>query len=553
MSAARTWASIPELVADRASSAPALVGYRFLSRTGEEDRLDYRTLHERAMAVAVRLREHAKPGDRVVVVLPPGIDFIVAIFGCLYAGVVAVPSAVPHGGRAERRLDAVARIVADTEPAVVMTTPALQPALAAMKELRADVGWMTEFRACDAVHDPEAAAAGAPAVIQYSSGSTRAPRGVVLSQENLLANIAIIHQKFQTSRESRGVIWLPPHHDMGLIGGVLGPVYGGFPVILLSPVTFIHQPFRWLKAISDTRATISGGPDFAYRLCVERVSAEQRMLLDLSCWDVAFSGAEPVRSATLDRFAATFAAQGFRRRAFFPCYGLAEATLFVTGPDSGPDRAVKPSRRGARVDCGSPAPDHEVRIVHPESLRPCRPGVIGEIWVRGPSVAARYWNDAAETARTFGWTLNGQGPFLRTGDLGIVTGGRLHVTGRLKDVMLIGGQKYWPEDVEDSLAGLDADLVAGGCAAFTIEVDGHERLAIVHEVDRRAPPQRHAALVDAIRRRVAEHWALPVHDVRLLKPGGLPRTTSGKPRRFMCRDGFAASTLDVWAPAEAAV
>jgi acyl-CoA synthetase (AMP-forming)/AMP-acid ligase II len=546
-----TWTTLPDLVAHRAATAPDLVGYTFLPRAGEPDRLDYRTLHERVGAVASRLREHAGPGERALVLLPPGIDFVVAVLSCLHAGLIAVPCSVPHVGKTERRLEHVGRAAADARPTVGLTTPQLAQTLTALEGIWKGVAWVTDLRTPAACAVEGAAVSlDAPAIIQYSSGSTRAPRGVVLSQGNLIANIAAVHQKFRTSATSHGVIWLPPHHDMGLIGGVLGPIYGGFGVTLLSPVTFLHQPFRWLDAVSTTRATISGGPDFAYRLCVERVTEEQRARLDLSNWEVAFNGAEPVRQTTVDRFAETFAACGFRKRAFYPCYGLAEAPLIVTGPDrTRLDR--EPAAFGNRVACGEPCDGHEVRIIDPESLKECQGGDVGEIWVRGPSVAACYWNDPAETARAFGWTFEGRGPFLRSGDLGALVDGDLFVTGRLKDAIVISGRKYWAEDVEESLADLHPDLADGGCAAFSVDVDGDEHLAIVHEVNRHASPERHDDLVDAIRRRVADQWALPVHAVGLLKPGALPRTTSGKPRRFFCRSAFVTSTLDVWTPAQA--
>ncbi|HET7699082.1 MAG TPA: fatty acyl-AMP ligase [Vicinamibacterales bacterium] len=541
------WNTFAELLAYRASSAPDLRGYRFLPRTGDPQTLDYRTLCRRAATTAAALLEHARVGDRALILLPAGLDFVVATFGCLQAGVIAVPSTMPHVGRTERRFDTVARIATDARPSVVMTTPALVPVLRAMDGPWRDVHFLTDLQSADVEAPPAAIDPRAPAIIQYSSGSTRTPKGVVLSQRNLLANIAAVHRKFQTTPASHGVIWLPPHHDMGLIGGVLGPLFGGFGVTLLSPVSFLQQPFRWLKAISDARATISGGPDSAYRWCVDRISDAQRASLDLSSWEVAFNGAEPIRPATLERFSAAFAPCGFRKHAFYPCYGLAEATLLVTGPDrtSGCAPAAAPD---GRIGCGGPADGHEVRIVQPDSLRECPDGAIGEIWVRGPSVAAGYWNDAAETARAFGWMLDGRGPFMRTGDLGAVSGGSLFVTGRLKDAIVIAGRKYWAEDVEASLDDLHPDLMHGACAAFAVDVEGQERLAIVHEVKRHAAPQRHDDLVDAIRRRVADQWSLPVHAIRLLKPGALPRTTSGKPRRFVCRAALAASTLDVWTP-----
>jgi acyl-CoA synthetase (AMP-forming)/AMP-acid ligase II len=548
----RACSSLCAIVERRAVSAPDRIGFRFLSRAGTEESLDYTALARRSSAVARRLQMLAPPGARALLLMPPGLDFIIGFFGCLRAGLVAVPCHFPHAGREARRFDLVRCIAADAGVRVVIAPPDLQATLApsmAATDWPA-IEWMTDLSGVDDEwHAWPAVLPTVPAVIQYSSGSTGAPKGIVLTHRNLVANLEAIYTHFDSSAESRGVIWLPPHHDMGLVGGILQPLYGSFPVTLMSPLTFLQQPFVWLKTISDVRATISGGPDFAYGLCVQRITEEQRQVLDLSSWRVAFNGAEPIRSSTLDRFARAFAGSGFSRASFYPCYGLAEATLLVAGADRRCETGGVQSDPEQRVSCGGAVEGHEIRVVDADSGTDCAAGAVGEIWVRGPSVAMGYWNNQAATATTFFGRVGGEGPYLRTGDLGYLRGGKLYVTGRIKDAIVIAGRKYCAQDIELSLEDVDPDLPPGGCAAFGVDIAGQERLAIVWEVARHARPERRSALVDAIRSRVANEWGMPVHAVELLKPAMLPRTTSGKPKRYFCREAYAAGTLPVWSQA----
>ena len=391
--------------------------------------------------------------------------------------------------------------------------------------------------------------------MQYTSVSTGAPRGGMRCHANLVHYTAQIARGFEIDADSRGLIWLPPFHDMGLIGGILQGIACGFPTTLMPPVAFLQRPRRWLEAITRTRATISGGPSFAYQLCLDRVPAEEREGLDLSSWRVAFNGAEPVRPETLRHFAEAVEPHGFRSEAFYPCYGLAEATLMVAGgsrsaapvtlavdPDDlahGRVAEVAAEVPTARmlVGCGHAIADQRIVIVDPATREPCPPDQVGEIWVAGPSVALGYWDNAEATEETFGAYLEDgtAGPFLRTGELGFLRDGELFVTGRIKALLILAGRNVHAEDVEASV---------GGGVAFSVDEGGEERLVVVKEVDRRATNERLDAAVKHVRLRVAEDHQLSLWAVALVRVGSIPRTSSGKVQRSVCRDSFLDGSLD---------
>jgi acyl-CoA synthetase (AMP-forming)/AMP-acid ligase II/acyl carrier protein len=388
----------------------------------------------------------------------------------------------------------------------------------------------------------------------------------MLSHKNLLSNLELIHRAFEMEPESSSVFWLPPYHDMGLIGGILEPLYAGSPTVLMAPVAFLQCPFRWLDAMSRTRAVISGAPNFAYDLCVQKTTPEQRSRLDLSSWRLAFNGAEPIRHETQERFAQTFADCGFRPEAFYPCYGLAEATLFV----SGGLKAALPIVRtvGAKalennqlklaahddtartlVGSGQCPPAQQLRIVHPETCIPCAAGEVGEIWVRGASVAAGYWNRPEESAPVFGARLAGskEGPFLRTGDLGFLLDGELFVTGRAKDLIILHGKNHYPQDIEKTVEENCPEIRPSCLAAFAFEADGEERLGIVAEIERSARKQSLDDTLAAIRRAVAVHHDVAVCSIALIKPLTIPKTSSGKIQRHVCRERFLDKSFDILA------
>ncbi|HEV7516296.1 MAG TPA: AMP-binding protein, partial [Thermoanaerobaculia bacterium] len=531
------WPSLVDLLQARACGLPRRA-YTFLAK-GEREvaHLTYAELDLRAHAVGARLAESGLAGQRALLLYPPGLEFIVAFFGCLYAGVVAVPAYPPGSQRGLPRLLAIA---ADARPAAVLTTGEVAAKLGA---LATQVPQLQQLRwlATDEMGDgpatgwePRPQPGEAPAFLQYTSGSTSTPKGVVVSHGNLLHNERMIRQAFEQSEESVIVGWLPLYHDMGLIGNVLQPLYAGASCYLMSPLDFLERPRRWLAAVSRYRATTSGGPNFAYDLCLRKIGPAEREGLDLSSWRVAFNGSEPVRSQTLNDFAAAFAPCGFRPAAFFPCYGLAEATLFVTGGTRGEapriaafspaaleaDRAVPAPDEGGRelVSSGRPWMGQEVIIVEPESRRRCAEGGVGEIWIAGPSVAQGYWRRPEATEEDFRARLADEpaaGPFLRTGDLGFLDGGELFVTGRLKDLIILRGRNLYPQDVEQLAERADPALRPGCGAAFGIEVSGEERLVVAWELDPLAAPDMEA-VAGAIRQKVAEGLEASVQEVVFL-------------------------------------
>jgi amino acid adenylation domain-containing protein len=542
------------LLRARALERPHQVAFTFLADGEVEgERLTYAGLEARARAVAAALGESVPPGERALLLFPPGLDFIAAFFGCLYAGVVAVPAYPPRpNDRSQSRLRAMA---GDAEPRAALTTLAilagaegsrgllsLAPELAGLRWIPTDM--LTDAGTGEDLPEPDPEAI---AFLQYTSGSTAAPKGVTVTHANLLHNERMIGAAFEQDEDSVVVSWLPLYHDMGLIGGVLQPLHAGARCVLMSPVAFLQKPLRWLAAISRYRGTTSGGPNFAYDLCARRIGPEEREGLDLSSWRVAFNGAEPVRAGTLERFAEAFAPCGFRREAFYPCYGLAEATLFVTGGVPGRRPRVEEDPAGRRlVSCGRPWMGQRVVIADPETGTEQPPGVEGEVWVCGPSVARGYWRRDEETARDFNAFLpgSGEGPFLRTGDLGFLHEGELFVTGRLKDLIILRGRNHYPQDVELTAERSHPDLRPGNGAAFSVETGGEERLVVVHEVERRRR-EGLEEVAEAVRRAVAEEHEAQVHEVVLIRAGSLPKTSSGKVQRRLCRDLYLRGELAV--------
>lgn len=565
--------SLVDLLRDRASRMEDRLAFSFLRGDGTEEMcFTYQGLHNRAMAIGGELQTLMSPGERALLLFPPGLDFIAAFFGCLYAGVVAVPAAIPSRHRLTSSVEA---IFDASKPSFVLSTADHREHASrtyAHESRLLERPWL----AIDEIdtarqhtwHDPEVGGSQI-ALLQYTSGSTSIPKGVMVSHENLLHNAALIQDAFGTNPQSSAVFWLPLYHDMGLIGGVIQPVYCGGSCTLLAPAAFLQRPALWLETISRTRATMAGGPDFAYDLCARKIPAEERALLDLSRWDLAFLGAEQIRPQTLDRFANAFAPCGFRREAFFPCYGLAESTLMVSG---GPRRhppviihvktdplarnevEVVPSKEAftrSLVGCGEGLPSQRCVIVDPATHRSVPEAQVGEIWVQGPSVARGYYESPQITAATFGAHLadNGDGPFLRTGDLGFVYDRQLFVTGRLKGLIIIRGRNHYPEDIEHTVDRSFPGLRVGHCAAFSVDVEDRDRLVIVQEIEPRSRDLDTDAAIRAIRSAVATRHELEVYAIVLAKAGSIPKTSSGKTRRAACCDRYLRDqleTLAVW-------
>ncbi|HEX3869683.1 MAG TPA: AMP-binding protein, partial [Pirellulales bacterium] len=557
-----------ELLRRRASTTGLDVCFRFLvDGENEEEVMTFGELDRRARQVAAWLQSHGMQGQRALLLYPAGLDFIVAFFGCLYAGVVAVPAYPPRMNRKMDRIDAIA---ADAEAAVALTTQATLERVQQLLEQTPDLKkllWLATDHAPKRIEDqwdePEISG-DTLAFLQYTSGSTGTPKGVMLTHSNLAADCGLITHAFELTRSGMGVFWLPSYHDMGLVGGIIQPLYMGRPNVLMSPMAFLQRPYRWLQAISKYHGTISGGPNFAYDLCVRKITPEQRSKLDLSSWSLAFNGAEPVRPETIDRFSEMFEPCGFRREAFYPCYGLAEATLLVSGGlkseppvvraydskalENGEIVSVPQSEPGARrlVSAGQTLPNERIVIVHPETRMPSAPNEVGEIWVTGPTIAKGYWRRPEETEYSFRAQIRdtNEGPYLRTGDLGFFQGAELFIAGRLKDLIIIRGLNHYPHDIELTVENSHPAVRPSSAAAVAIDDQEESRLVVVCELERTAREDVEEVCA-AIRRNVSREHELPVSAIRLLKPGSVPKTSSGKIQRHACRNMFLQGTLDV--------
>ncbi|MBO1049492.1 MAG: AMP-binding protein [Dolichospermum sp. DEX182a] len=543
--------------------------YLFLQNGETESAtITYGELDKQAKAIAAHLQSMQMQGERALLLYPSGLEFITAFFGCLYAGVIAVPVNLP---RQNQKLSRLLSIVNDAQAKVALTTTSVLADL--------EKRWLEETElaqvnlvATDTLETPEpefvsqSVTPESLAFLQYTSGSTGTPKGVMVTHGNIIHNQKLIHQAFGHSEKTIVVGWLPLFHDMGLIGNVLQPLYLGIPSILMPPVAFLQQPVRWLSAISRYKATTSGGPNFAYDLCVKQVQPEQLADIDLSSWDVAFNGAEPIRPEILEQFGKKFASCGFNYRAFYPCYGMAETTLFTTGGDKNQlpviqgvkaeelkqnlvvESDISSPLSRVFVGVGRPYMDTTVMIVNPESLTPSKQSEVGEIWISGGSVADGYWNRPQATQETFQSALKdgGEGCFLRTGDLGFLSNGELFVTGRLKDVIIISGRNHYPQDIELTVENSHPALRSNCSAAFAIEKQTGECLVIACEVER--THLRHLntlEIVRAIQIAVSTEHELEVYGVVLLKTGSIPKTSSGKIQRQACKLGFLEKSLNV--------
>ncbi|NES85039.1 MAG: aminotransferase class I/II-fold pyridoxal phosphate-dependent enzyme, partial [Moorea sp. SIO2B7] len=582
-----------ELLNQQAGDGPNQILYTFL-KDGEtkSGQLTYRQLQQQAQTIATHIQDCAAQGSRVLLLYPSSLEFICAFFGCLYAGMIAVPAYPPRPNQKLNRLRAIAT---DAQAEIALTTTSLLPKIQkcwTKDSTLPSLYWLATdaLVASNPSKLPDIVPEN-PAFLQYTSGSTGKPKGVVISHQNLMHNLGAIQASFGHTSKLRGVIWLPFYHDMGLVGGILQALYVGGSVMLMNPTAFLQKPIRWLQAISRYRATTSGGPNFAYDLCIRKIKPEHLAGLDLSSWEIAFNGAEPIRAETLQRFSETFAPYGFRSTAFYPCYGMAEATLLVAGgnkhqapviknffdADSQNKRKnnlhVSPGKASRLlVGCGYARWGQTAIIVDPVSLTKCAEEEEGEIWVAGESVAQGYWNRKEETQETFAAYLadTGEGPFLRTGDLGFLTkrspsarnikctdisissqcshqfDWELFITGRLKDVLVIRGQNYYPQDLELTVEKSHPALSPYGTAAFMVEIDRENRLVVAAEVERtylKKLPQEADTIIRLIRKVVLDEHGVQLYRILFLKPGSLPKTSSGKIQRYACRTKFCQGTL----------
>jgi acyl-CoA synthetase (AMP-forming)/AMP-acid ligase II len=536
-----------------------------------EERLTYAELDLRARRAAALLQAHGGHGERALLLYEPGIAYLVGYYACIYAGWIPVPAYPPNPLRLARTLPRLQAILGEVRPRLILTTSAIAAVAEQMMEMLEEARGIP-IAATDAVElglektwHPPALSGEDIAVLQYTSGSVGSPKGVRVSHRALLHNLGLCAAVPATGEDTRIVCWLPPYHDMGLVGGVLWPLFVGGQSVNLSPLHFLSRPLRWLRAITRYRCNNMVGPNFAYQLCVRKVTPAERDRLELSSVVVAWNGAEPIRPEVLRQFTEYFSPCGFRETAFYPCYGLAESTLLVAGGnrDEAPrvrgfsaaglsQGVARPAGSGEEaqqlVSCGRARPGMELRIVDAETARPLEEGRIGEIWLRSPSLGSGYFARPEVTAETFeARTADGDGPWLRTGDLGFVVGGELFIAGRLKDLIIIRGRNLYPHDIELTAERAVKGLRPGCTAAFPVDVNGEESLALVAEVDARLAAPEAAAELAAVHRPIVEAvvaaFDVSPESIALIEPGSIPKTPSGKLQRRLCRQMLAEGTL----------
>ena len=544
---------------------------------GEEvsARATFRELHENAQLIAGILRQKYPHGSRVVLLLPTGLHFVHAFFGCLAAGMIAVPASHPQQTKRLSQWKRLQAIVDNSGAELIITTAKSAGLLDELRRSeglfdRCEIRDVATFSSADAPAQSNATdlaasiSADSIAFLQYTSGTTTVPRGVVITHENIMNNQQVIAELMGHSPGVIALSWLPLYHDMGL-SPILQMASIGIGVVLMPPAAFIQKPMRWLQAISKYRAHTSGGPNFAYELAANELRSNPAAEVDFSGWQVAFCGAEPIREKTVTEFTRLASAHGFKENVFFPCYGLAESTVAVTGIGKGGTVShlnvgvdalshgmlrldnAKPDEVKKIINCGSTRAGNEVRIVDPNTLRPCADDEIGEIWVKGKSVGDGYWNNVDATRRTFAARTAGEqdGPYMRTGDLGALHGGDLYVTGRAKDLIIVRGRNLYPQDIEEIVQNSVEGLRKDCGAAFAVAADVEERLVIVQEVGRTLLRNVDSASVfKAVVAAVVEELAVMPYEIVLVRPASMPKTSSGKVQRSLCRDYYLQHRLD---------
>lgn len=531
-----------------AENQPDLPLYYFLDSRGQQyAELSYSSLLAAVQRLGTWLNQKTAASDRVALQLPTSPEFVISFFACLYANRIPVPLSSPNR---RHNCEHYQKIFADCDASLAIADPSVRDLFA--KENLAAVSKIATFPALDfePLQAPVDRQGNEIAFLQYTSGSTSFPKGVMVSHENIIANQKMIQRAFGHSSTSVGLTWVPLFHDMGLIGSVFQPLYVGFPCYFMSPVTFLQRPKLWFKTISDKKVTTTGGPNFAYELCVKRIAPDSLTDISLSSWDVAYNGAEHIKLDTLQKFHDTFTAIGFQKSAFLPCYGLAEATLIVSGADKSQellaltipcnqddvldgDAAQRSGNTRTVVSNGQIAPELSALVINPQTLTECPSHHIGEIWVAGPSITLGYWQKPKQNQETFVYR-NGK-RFLRTGDLGFLDSQhRLYITGRLKDLIAIEGKNYYPQDIEETVRRSHPALADVNCAVFSVPSTYSQKLVVVSEVVRQFAQQidRYAdEIAEIVKISVYNHYQLRVHETVLLPINSIPKTTSGKIQR----------------------
>lgn len=549
-----------------AVATPDTTAFRYLEGDEETDSVTFAELDTQARAIAARLVSMGFAGQRALMLYPPGIDFIRAFFGCHYAGVIPVPAYPPRRNRNMGRINSISE---NCQASVALSVDAVASKTAGRLEDAPDlrrIPWVAtedipEVLANDWV--PPTIAGSDLGLVQYTSGSTGSPKGVMLTHANLMANCRMITESFEVRNQSTACSWLPAYHDMGLVGGILNPTFCGVTQTLMSPVSFLTYPIRWLRAISKYRVEVTGGPNFAYAWCATKIKPAQCEGLDLSSWKVAFNGAEPVRSDVMDLFSQRFAKYGFKKEAFYPCYGMAETTLLVTGGDPGVKPIVQSFDKNELVQhrvvpcdmkdkdakllvgCGQVCRGESVVIVNPETLKPLQDNKIGEILINSPSSGMGYWNRTEETAATFKARINPDDgkDYVRSGDLGFMHDGELFITGRLKDMIIVRGVNRYPQDIETTVEQCHRWTRSGGAAAFAVNRWDREHLVVVCEVERGRKSREFDEVINAIRAAVTSEHDLPPDAIVLVRAHSVPKTSSGKVQRHACKNAFNDSEL----------
>lgn len=552
--------SIVDILQKQVYDTPNKTAYKYLINGEEEQSFTYFELDLQARKIAKTLRvQNVKQNDRALMIYPPGLDFIAAFLGCLYAGVIAVPAVPPN-----KHIHRLLSIVQDCNPSIILSKEKTKKGMQKRLEqdpLFAQLPWLaTDEDLENAISDIELGKNDL-AFLQYTSGSTSNPKGVIVTNQNLIHNSKMIQQAANNHIDSIFINWLPLHHDMGIIGGIIQPLFVGATCYSMSPIEFLQKPVNWLRMISKYEGTYSGAPNFAYDLCSQKVTNEEIEALDLSTWEIAFNGSDFVRYSTLHNFVNTFNRCGFRAEAFCPAYGLAEATLMVTVDDPSKKTNISDEKADGiksvynsysshekevrKVSCGKPHPDLTLKIIDPQTFEECNELEIGEIWIAGESVANGYWNNDEKTNEVFNaFTNKAEGPFLRTGDLGYVKNGELYFKERMKDIIIIRGKNHYPQDIELTVENSHYSIINFATAAFSVMIEEEEKLVLVVEIYRKISDMIDLAdLRKVINAAIIESHEVQVHDIVFLKEGAIPKTSSGKVQRSKCKQSYLDQVL----------
>lgn len=566
--------SLVDLIEHRAKNQADKIAYTHLKdRDGDIEEISYADFEKRVKQLAAKLQEFGVEGERIVLMYPPGIDYTVAYFAVIFAGAIAVPVYEPRQSNHFNRIES---ILADCQPKILLTKEKVIKATSdEILEKLSQFGatWLTtdneDFFTGNEVWQPVTLSKNSVVFLQYTSGSTGNPKGVMVTNGNLLHNSEMIRLVTGQDQSSCMVTWLPPYHDMGLIGGLIQPLYTGYQCVILSPISVIQRPIKWLNAIRDYKGTISGGPNFIYEACVKRVRDKQLAGCDLSSWQIAFNGAEPINADTVNAFSERFEQYGFKHTSHLPCYGMAETTLMVTSANHNTspvisyfDKDQLQADFGKRsnqimsaiplVSSGKVVPDLDIKIVDPDSGRELDDGQVGEVWVRGDSVALGYWQKAPITGEDFVGILEGdvENRYLRTGDLGFIDDQEVFITGRIKDLIIIRGKNHYPQDIEATVTDASEHIKPHTGAAFSVEHEGAEKLVVMQEIDRRLESEQHHEVKEILKEKVAEYHGLQLFDVKFIRPGTLPKTTSGKIQRRLAKKVYLDEALENAMPLE---